>query len=754
MNNYKEKYWKYKENRKKINIDLLPDNYELNNNSVNIAIIIPHRNRIDHLNKFMNHINLLKKHKNYNYDIYIIDQNNFDRFNRALLLNIGFYIASKNYNYDRYIFHDVDTYPNQEMFNLYFNFIDKNIHFMNPNYEFNKYHFEEFFGGVISFTKNDFIITNGYPNICFAWSGEDDSQYNRCVINNIKFFRPSITSKSKFELIDHSPPAKEEINKKKQQNILNDLTNWQNDGLKQLDSYFINYKKYKLDNFIETYNHNINNLQNDAELLYLFKKDREQINVYKIDYLCEHSKYSDKFLSKNYVKNQIENRLKEFDRPYQHPIKPMFISVIKPLIYWNEIKEKILDTFTKPKKFTNKINSDKRSDKIKNILENEFSNYDILTKDDLENTLKFIYDTYNEIIYIRIRNNKIECSYHIYSLFNQIDWYKNLKYNGKPLDKTIVTILDDNNKPYLTVKNPHYQPANNCLLGLDSYYYFEGNPHSYISNFIEMINYTINKFGNVPDCDLLLNRKDFAYLRKDNKYSYTDLLDETIEKKINYWIIGSQSKKEINLDIPIPSSDEWSDIKKNNKYIKEWNNKIQKAIFRGSSTGCGINEFDNPRIKLCKKISNLLDFKLSKIVKRIKAYKQNIYINNEEKYKYLVGSFMTPEEQSKYKYNFNVEGNAQSYRYSGEFKKNSVILNVKSDYYMWFEKLLVNKRHFIEIDKNLNNLDYTIKNLIDNDKIAEKIARNGYRFYKKYINKEKIAIYWFYYMLYTNKYSI
>jgi hypothetical protein len=283
--------------------------------------------------------------------------------------------------------------------------------------------------------------------------------------------------------------------------------------------------------------------------------------------------------------------------------------------------------------------------------------------------------------------------------------YEN-EINNKPLDKTITTILDDNNKPYLTVKNPHYQPSNNCLLGLDSYYYFEGNPHSYIKNFIKMIKMTIKKYKNVPDCDLLLNRKDFAYLRKDNKYNYTYLLpNESIKNIKKYWIVGSQSKKKINLDVPIPSSDEFDTINTFIQYNTKWNDKIEKAVFRGSSTGCGTNDFNNIRLKLCQKFINnvLFDVKLSKLVKRIKAYKENIYIINNEKYKHLLGSFMDGKEQSKYKYIFNVEGNAQAYRYSTEFKKKSVVLNIKSDYYMWFEPLLVNKKHFIEIDNQLND---------------------------------------------------
>jgi hypothetical protein len=181
-------YYDYKKNRKIIDIELLPLNDPtLNDKSVNIAIIIPHRNRINHLNKFFDYIKKLNKNENHNYDIYIIDQNNFDRFNRGLILNIGYYIAKKNHNYDRFIFHDVDSYPSQELFNLYFSFLDKNIHYASPYLGY-KYNYDAFFGGVIGMKGNDFEKINGFPSSFFGWGGEDDSLYNRVVYNNIKIY--------------------------------------------------------------------------------------------------------------------------------------------------------------------------------------------------------------------------------------------------------------------------------------------------------------------------------------------------------------------------------------------------------------------------------------------------------------------------------------------------------------------------------------------------------------------------------------
>jgi hypothetical protein len=205
-------FWEYKQNRKKLNIESLPEKYEINNNKIDIAIIIPHRDRLVYLEKFIKHLSKLKKQSNHNYDIYLIDQNNFDGFNRGLLLNIGYYIAKKNYNYDSYIFHDIDVYPSQEIFDQYFIYASKNVHFIPKNIDF-KYNFETFFGTINSFTSHAFETINGFPNVFFRWGSDDGSVYNRCVKNNIKVYRPTSGT---FIIEEHAPPSDNEKSKKQQ----------------------------------------------------------------------------------------------------------------------------------------------------------------------------------------------------------------------------------------------------------------------------------------------------------------------------------------------------------------------------------------------------------------------------------------------------------------------------------------------------------------------------------------------------------
>jgi hypothetical protein len=73
---------------------------------------------------------------------------------------------------------------------------------------------------------------------------------------------------------------------------------------------------------------------------------------------------------------------------------------------------------------------------------------------------------------------------------------------------------------------------------------------------------------------------------------------------------------------------------------------------------------------------------------------------------------------------------------------------------MWFEPLLENKKNFIEIDNNYNNLYETLIWLKNNDNEAEQIAKNGFTFYKENLDKTAIIDYWYMYMHYTNLYTV
>jgi hypothetical protein len=82
----------------------------------NVAIIIPHRNRLPNLKIFLNNmIPLLTKQK-INFGIYVVEPLENIEFNRALLFNVGFLESIKmgnlyNFTWDCFIFHDTDMLP-------------------------------------------------------------------------------------------------------------------------------------------------------------------------------------------------------------------------------------------------------------------------------------------------------------------------------------------------------------------------------------------------------------------------------------------------------------------------------------------------------------------------------------------------------------------------------------------------------------------------------------------------------------------
>ncbi len=234
-----QKYKLYKKNRKFVNFkDIVATPIK----KCKIAIIIPYRNREEHLADFINHFNKLDNSNisESQLDVYIIEQNNEDKFNRGLLLNIGYLLARENTRYDRYIFHDVDLFPSQFIYEVYFVDPKKQIHYIIPKEE-HKYNFENYFGGVVGLSEEIVQKVNGYPNNFFGWGGEDDSLYNRITANNIEMYRPT---NGGYELAIHDAPTRGEINREKQENILNDLKDWRLNGINQLmNMLFINIEK-------------------------------------------------------------------------------------------------------------------------------------------------------------------------------------------------------------------------------------------------------------------------------------------------------------------------------------------------------------------------------------------------------------------------------------------------------------------------------------------------------------------------------
>ncbi|XP_027730348.1 beta-1,4-galactosyltransferase 1 isoform X2 [Vombatus ursinus] len=76
-----------------------------------VAIIIPFRNRDEHLRYWLYYLHPFLQRQQLDYGIYVINQDGEETFNRAKLLNVGFQEALKEYDYDCFVFSDVDLIP-------------------------------------------------------------------------------------------------------------------------------------------------------------------------------------------------------------------------------------------------------------------------------------------------------------------------------------------------------------------------------------------------------------------------------------------------------------------------------------------------------------------------------------------------------------------------------------------------------------------------------------------------------------------
>lgn len=282
-----QSFQEYKSKRKKLRFERLPQS-DPKSRPARVALIIPHRNRVDHLKQLMTRLDAFNLGSNV-LDVYVIDQNNSEKFNRGLLLNIGFYLAEKQH-YDRYIFHDVDSYPDEELFPQYFQFLDDSIHFAAPSLGY-KYTYPEFLGGVEGFTEEDYKTINGFPNTFFGWGGEDDALYNRLAAENITIYRPT---KGKYILADHEQAKGAEKNQMKYENILEDLNHYKENGVEQLPQYSIQVTPFSLEEFVKDYRMDKPNPVPTKSELATFsaepKKGPRNVYTFKVQYDLDNAK--------------------------------------------------------------------------------------------------------------------------------------------------------------------------------------------------------------------------------------------------------------------------------------------------------------------------------------------------------------------------------------------------------------------------------------------------------------------------------
>ncbi|XP_041472714.1 beta-1,4-galactosyltransferase 5-like isoform X1 [Lytechinus variegatus] len=175
-----------------------------------VAVVVPFRNRAQHLPIFLRHTIRRMKKQQLEFSIFVAEQNNDLLFNKAMMMNIGFVEAQEFNDFDCVIFHDVDHLA----LNVrnYYGCDNMPRHFETgePKYDWTVM-YDELFGGAVGVTTTQFYQINGFSNVYWGWGGEDDDFYHRVVASGFVPSRPEGPI-GFFDALDHPEEGIRNIN--------------------------------------------------------------------------------------------------------------------------------------------------------------------------------------------------------------------------------------------------------------------------------------------------------------------------------------------------------------------------------------------------------------------------------------------------------------------------------------------------------------------------------------------------------------
>ncbi len=147
-----------------------------------LGICIPYRNRKEHIEKLIPHLTKHLNERGINHSFYVGHQVDDKLFNRGAMKNIAAHYAFED-GCDYIAWHDVDMLAFEECDYTYPT--DNPVHIATKLSKYNyNLGYDQYFGGVVLFTKEQAHNTNGYSNEYWDWGQEDDDLFWRCHYEN------------------------------------------------------------------------------------------------------------------------------------------------------------------------------------------------------------------------------------------------------------------------------------------------------------------------------------------------------------------------------------------------------------------------------------------------------------------------------------------------------------------------------------------------------------------------------------------
>ena len=164
-----------------------------------LGICIPYRNRKEHIERLIPHLSKELDKQGIDHAFYVGHQIDDKLFNRGAMKNIAAHVAFED-GCDYIAWHDVDmlVYNKDEIGVSYEYPQETPIHIATKLSKYNYgLGYDQYFGGVVLFTKKQAYQTNGYSNEYWDWGQEDDDLFWRCYFENYTTGKPFKTYKNK-----------------------------------------------------------------------------------------------------------------------------------------------------------------------------------------------------------------------------------------------------------------------------------------------------------------------------------------------------------------------------------------------------------------------------------------------------------------------------------------------------------------------------------------------------------------------------
>jgi hypothetical protein len=393
---------------------------------------------------------------------------------------------------------------------------------------------------------------------------------------------------------------------------------------------------------------------------------------------------------------------------------------------------------------------------------------------DVENTFHYIFNKFKKGIFVKIKDNKLSVFLPFSNANFVNEWGDKIAH-----DPSKYHTMDEFLSYVSSMQGYRYHPsktqqdtskwyANNHLLRSE-YPIAEGDNN--VNNVKHMFE-TLCKDRIVPDIELFINRRDYPLLMKDGTETYTSIWGEG-QKLVShsydkYVPILSMSTTDKHADVLMPTWEDWASTQNvvfpgsckdyNTVFDVPWSSKKDIAVFRGTTTGEGTTTKDNMRIKVSEMDKNNSEYINAGITKwnvRPRKKKDSKYLDtiHIKDMSFGLKQFMSPYEQSKYKYIIHIQGHVEAFRLEQELSMGSVILKVDTPWKTWYTPMLKEYVHYVPIKSDLSNLIDQIKWCRNNDAKCKEITENAKIFHDTYITSDSLLDY-MQIMLYTLKKNI